>query len=90
VLQTCDGPPVLSVPSVYMTTVGTRPVAVPNLALTSRLSIERSETTLAQTRLTFHEPQTTPPGKWGRLPLGDVQAGATTVQGSAALTTSAA
>jgi hypothetical protein len=66
--QTGDGLPVVSVPSVYMTTVGTSAVAVPNLTLTSRLSIERSETTLAQTLLTFHKTHTTPHGNWGQPP----------------------
>ncbi len=56
-LHTCRGLPVLSVPSVDMTAVGTSPVAVPNLALTSRRSLERSETTLALTRLTIHKPR---------------------------------
>ena len=46
--------PVLSVPSVHVTAVGTRPIAMPDLVLTSGTSIERREAAHIQTRLTFH------------------------------------
>jgi len=54
VLHAGDGLPVLAIPSVYVTTVGARPIAVPNFALASRSSIERREASRTQTRLTFH------------------------------------
>jgi hypothetical protein len=60
VLHTGYDLPVLSVPSVYMSAVGTRPVAVPNFALTRRCSIERCEAALTQTRLTLHKTRLRP------------------------------
>jgi len=52
--------PLRSVPSVHMTTVGTSPIAVPNLVGTSQTPIEGSEAALAQTRLTLHRPRLRP------------------------------
>ena len=73
-----DGLPVRAVPSVDMTTVGTSPVAVPNLALTGRRSIERGETTLALTRLTFHRVSVRPLANGGPAACGHTGKGTRT------------
>ena len=48
--------PVLSVPSVRVTAIRTGPIAVSDLALTSRTRLKRGEAALGETRLALHEP----------------------------------
>jgi hypothetical protein len=50
------GLPALSVPSVHVTAVRSRPIAVPDLAHLCRTCLEGGEATLHETRLAFHEP----------------------------------
>jgi len=51
VLHAGDGLPVRSVPSVWVTAVGTSPIAVSNLVLTRGRSVEGREAAVTQTRL---------------------------------------
>jgi hypothetical protein len=51
-----DRLPALSVPSVHMTAVRSRPIAVAEVSDLRRTCLERGEATLYETRLAFHEP----------------------------------